>query len=142
MRAWHSHTLASHAPSLEVGGIYLLSCFTRALDAGHMEAARVLVNDNANVNAKDDQGLTPLLSAVKNDDVKFIAFLLQLGASPEAQDINLRNSLHYAAESGNAEAAQLLLDAKKSILHDVDVENQSPIHYAAKLGHVNVLTYL
>ena len=128
--------------TLECRSNYLLSFSARALDAGHMEAARVLVNNNANVNARDEQGLTPLLSAVIKDDVKFIAFLLQLGASPEAQDINLKNSLHYAAENGNAEAAQLLLDAKKNIQHDVDVENQSPIHYAAKFGHVNVLTYI
>ena len=112
--------------------------FTRALYAGHMEAAMILVNNNADVNAKDDQDLTPLLLAVINNKVKFLPVLLKLGASPSAQDINLKNSMHYATENGNIEAARLLLEAKKSIQHDVDAENQTPIHYATKLGYDNV----
>lgn len=111
---------------------------TRALHAGHTEAATVLVNSNANVNAKDDQDQTPLQLAVINSKVDFMSVLLKLGASPAAQDIYLKNSMHYATENGNFEAAKLLLMEMKCLQHDVDVQHQTPIHYAARLGHSNV----
>ena len=110
----------------------------RALQSGQMEAAHVLLRNNADVNAKDEKGLTPLLLAVVNNQVGVIPDLLKLGASPATQDLTLKNSLHYAAESGNTEAAKLLIEATRSILHDVDEENRTPIHYAAGFGHAKV----
>lgn len=113
----------------------------RALTSGQMETAKVLLSHGADVNAKDDQGRTPLLLAVMNEQIEVIPILLHLGASPAMQDINLKNSLHHAAENGNMEAAKLLIEVAKRSLHDVDENNSSPLHYAARYGNANVIVF-
>ena len=74
---------------------------------GDINAVKVLVAAGADVNAKGDQGATPLFNAVigKNSDV--VAFLLKSGADPGIANSYRRQVLEYAK---NVSASFAILD--------------------------------
>jgi ankyrin repeat protein len=100
----------------EIGNTLL----TLAVKQGDLEITKYAIDHGANVNKPDEDGETPLSSAIAhidNDDysgMQLLHLLLKKGADVNAQD-NLGNtSLHYAVDfdvdGNNIEAIKLLLD--------------------------------
>ena len=58
----------------------------RAAARGHLSAVNLLVDHGANVNAVDEQGATPLLAATYSSHKEVVVFLLQRGATVDAQE--------------------------------------------------------
>ena len=78
---------------------------------GGAEAARVLLEESANPNMRDDAGHAPLHLAAHRDDAAMIALLIRANA-----DINLADGagctpLHIAAMRGSVCAATALIEA-------------------------------
>lgn len=75
------------------------------LDGQHKGSAlalvRALLQAEANVNCRDDQGATPLMKAACSGNTKALAMLLDAGASLRYRDQSGRNALHWAAASGH-----------------------------------------
>jgi ankyrin repeat protein len=85
-----------------------------AIRARATDVVELLLKRGANANgAAPGKGKTPLQSAVMIDDEPMVKRLLQLGADVNAPAVNRggRTALQWAAENGNLELCQTLLDA-------------------------------
>ena len=68
---------------------------------GHLEAARLLVEANANLATADPNGITPLLMSITNNQLPVAQLLLERGADPKAADWYGRTPLWAAVEMRN-----------------------------------------
>jgi len=76
------------------------------------EVIRILAESNARVNARDKDGLSPLIIAVSNENTGAVEVLLELGANVNAIDGLLEySSLIWAIEKENIEIIEMLLEA-------------------------------
>ncbi|MEJ5167478.1 MAG: ankyrin repeat domain-containing protein, partial [Thermoanaerobaculia bacterium] len=64
----------------------------------------------ASVNFKDIEGNTPLLEAVRNDDIFFLKILLHLKAEPDVLNDLKESPIILAVEKGNKEILKTLID--------------------------------
>ncbi|KAL8648633.1 MAG: hypothetical protein Q9210_004877 [Variospora velana] len=111
-----------------------------AVQERHMARLQMLLEEGADVNAKDVGGWTALILAAENGYVEAVETLLRNGA-----DIGIRGrrewpALHWAANHGELTVVQLL------VKHGADINaNQNgwaPILLAAKKGYMAVVEFL
>ncbi|KAK4181652.1 hypothetical protein QBC36DRAFT_341991 [Triangularia setosa] len=90
--------------------------------------------NGANIEAKNHDGSTPLMNAVKSGRFEMISFLVKKRAEVRVgldnQDITGRTPLSYAASDGGVDIVKLLLEAEASP-NIKDHENRTPLVYAA-----------
>ncbi|KAL6415862.1 hypothetical protein AUP68_00067 [Ilyonectria robusta] len=102
-----------------------------------------LISSGADVNLRDYQYATPLISAVSSDNPKCIQRLLQAKCNLHLQDEQGWTALHYAVFYSSADAVMMLLVAGASI-SVADQAGELPVHKLAKshketqdkLGHL------
>ncbi|MES2676907.1 MAG: ankyrin repeat domain-containing protein [Pseudomonadota bacterium] len=105
---------------------------------------------SADLNNKNNRGLTPLNMAIKLGRFDIAKELILLGADVNIADGNLMTPLHYAANIGNVDVLEELikagakLDQKSSIKWAfLTVGGQlTPLHLAAQAGHLPVVEKL
>lgn len=80
---------------------------------GNLESSKLLIRAGAKINALNYEGLAPLNKALVADSVDYetVVFLIHSGANVNLKDLEKNTPLHYAAESGYTEIAQVLLKA-------------------------------
>jgi ankyrin repeat protein len=117
-----------------------------AARGGHADAARLLLERRASVEARSRDGSTPLHLAAEVDSAAVVSLLLRHGADALAQSKSRRTPLHVAAERGSCSAVATLLDqAPKealSALSAVDHRGDVPLLHATSRGHANVVRLL
>jgi len=77
-------------------------------DGGHAAVAKMLVRAGADVNARQQQGWTPLHGAADSDDRETVELLLGHGADPTAIHDGGKTALDIAREKGHAEVIEVL----------------------------------
>jgi ankyrin repeat protein len=92
---------------------------------GDLASGRTLVNAKADVNLADPDGTTPLIEAIINFHFDFAAFLLDHGASPNAQDGKGRSALYAAVD-----------------MHTLDTSTRPNVIPSDGLGSVDVIKAL
>ncbi|XP_026385337.1 ankyrin-1-like [Papaver somniferum] len=81
----------------------------RAIEKGHLDTVRYLLEKGANADAPDDKNYTPLQIAVKSGDTKMIASLLSKGVHLDVAN-RVGTALEIAAGLGHQNAVKMLLD--------------------------------
>ncbi|CAM9734684.1 unnamed protein product [Lampetra planeri] len=105
-----------------------------AAQAGHLDAARFLVERGAHVDEPDTNGRTPLHVAAALDHPNVIDFFVKHGGDVEAATREeLQTAAHYAAKHG-ARAALECLYRRLSNIHAQDYRARTPLFLAAKHG--------
>lgn len=100
---------------------------------GRLEAASLLVQKGANINAQDIRGYTPLYLAVLRRHNRVVEFLAAEGADLNAQDIFGATALHAAAAVGNLEGVNILLEYGADC-NQIDGAGCNPLFFALKYG--------
>jgi ankyrin repeat protein len=97
-------------------------------DGAFIECLRLLAKAGANVNARDENGNTPLHDPASAD---FAAELLKLGANVNARNYDGQTPLHRAVEDVSYEVVKLLL-SKGAETNAQDKNGRTPMSLAAK----------
>ena len=93
------------------------------------------------LDARNEDGRTPLHMAAAKGHSEAIAALIDAGADPDARNEDGRTPLHMAAEKGHSEAIAALIDAGA----DPDARNEdgrTPLYMAAEKGHSEAIAAL
>ncbi|MBQ9445921.1 MAG: ankyrin repeat domain-containing protein [Victivallales bacterium] len=107
----------------------------RAIEYGHPDLAKWLVENGADVNIQIGDRETPLMWAIKRDFRELAEYLLEHGADVHAKDLELSfTPMHYAAKTGNVAILKRLLAAGAD-KNAVDRIKQTPIDVAASEGN-------
>ncbi len=112
-----------------------------AVATGHLEAARLLLERDAEVNARDDRGFTPFFYASARGDPDVLQLLLDHNADEHVRSNKGSIPLHYAALYGHLEAAQLLLERNAEV-NTQDNDGWTPFIRASEAGNLDVLRLL
>ena len=94
------------------------------------ETAQILIDNNANIEAKDDDGDTPLYNAAWNNSLETAQILIDNNANIEAKNNVGETPLHGTAWSDSTETAQILIDNQANI-EAKDDDGKTPLHRAA-----------
>ncbi|XP_068231368.1 putative ankyrin repeat protein RF_0381 isoform X2 [Palaemon carinicauda] len=111
-----------------------------AAENGHEGVARVLLQSEAFVNARDINERTPLHAAAENGHEGVARVLLQSEAVVNARDIQGLTPIHIAALYGHVSVFRLLLNGGANI--NIKAQGMKVIHFGAIGGHVNLLEVL
>ena len=109
---------------------------------GHVDIARTLVNHKANINAKTDNGDTPLTLAARHEHDNVVhALLSDSQCLVDAKGQDGYTALHYSCRYGNVGLVRVLIKNKA----DVNVKANSgntPLHVAAQYSQFQVIMAL
>lgn len=107
--------------------------------------AQLLLDKGANLEAKDNYGMTALSWAARADQAAVVELLLDKGADPDAKDSRDGNTpLIFAIRAGYTDVARLLLDKGADFeTMDTDPDDcMEPLTWAAKEGREAIVRML
>jgi len=107
------------------------------------DAADILLGLGADMEFRDAQGRTPLYAAAEKGHRRAFDVLYEKWHANKnaTESLTGRTLMHRAAAERNPHATQLLLEAKAST-EERDLEGQTPLYVAAKVGDVNIARLL
>jgi ankyrin repeat protein len=110
---------------------------------GKSEAARLLLNKGAEVNARSTNAMEnmPLHAAAAGRHVDVVKLLIERGASANARQHGGWTPLHSAAQNGDLEIARTLVDAGADVQTRAD-NNQTALDLALTKAQQAMVDYL
>ncbi|KAJ7320591.1 hypothetical protein JRQ81_020102 [Phrynocephalus forsythii] len=120
--------------------VFLHTALHVAAETGHTSTSRLLLNRGADIEAVTAEGWTALHLAARNGHLSTTKLLTEEGADVWARGPSNRLALHFAAENGHDEVVEEL--ANPESVNDSDEEGLTPLHLAAKGGHVSTAKIL
>ena len=113
-----------------------------AVNRQHLDAAKLLVERGADVNAVSKLGGTPLMAAVTKNRLEFITLLLAHGADPNATTVK-EAPLHVAIKKGCLDCVTALVEAGADVnALTTDPVPRTSIHLARFHEHPEIADYL
>jgi ankyrin repeat protein len=98
---------------------------------GNLESVKALIEqDSEMIDAKDQDGRTPLHWACRGVHLDLVKFLVEKGANVNAEDNNKIVPLHSLASRNNAAAIELLV-TKGALVDSEDYGGNTALHHAA-----------
>ena len=109
---------------------------------GYFIVAKTLIENGADINAKDKWDQTPLHSAVYSGFSKMVELLINnKDTIVDAVDEWGQTPLHYASEKGYLEIIKKLI-SKKADVNTIDNYGNTPLHYASEKGYLEIVKLL
>jgi len=106
-----------------------------------VEMIKLLISKGADVNATNNNDITPLMRASFAGIVPNVQVLLENDANITLKDKRGLTALHHAARRGHESTCNLLLKAGADPTAK-DINGETPIDWAEKGGYRNVVTLL
>jgi ankyrin repeat protein len=129
-----------------VGAEYGTTALMFACEAGHCEAARLLVErGGANVNAaRTTDGMTALMFASQNGHLEIARFLVERGGANvhAARTTDGYTALMWASQKGHLEIVRVLVERGGACARLQDSNGGAPLTVASEFGHLMVVLYL
>lgn len=100
------------------------------------------VGNGIAVNARDDEGRTPLMVAAAFGNVAAAEALIALGADMLARDGHGEAAIHFAARAGMATLVDLLISKGVGLDFGTSPRAATALHLAATFGHERVVRLL
>lgn len=126
--------LVKHGAFVDVGNTK--NNFTPLRVAIHLENTKmieILLQNNADVNAKYNKDLTPLLLAVRGGNCEIVKQLLEAGAQMDCHILHNLSVLHIGALLGHHSVVTLLIERGCNINEKTSTQS-TPLHSAAEGG--------
>ena len=121
---------------------YGMTALHIAIEAGHRNAATLLMEKGADINLRDSSfGKTPLLKAIEHDREEIAQELLKRRAGVDLADKNGWTPLHRAAERGQMPVVQSLL-AHSANVNARTVTGVTPLMQAFVRHHSEIVALL
>jgi len=108
---------------------------------GHTEIVKILLANGADVNARDSDGLTPLMLAAQKGYTELVGTLLSKDANVNAKDKDGGTALLRAAVSGQTEIVKILL-ANGADVNAEYYNKTTPLWLASIQGHTEIVKIL
>ena len=108
------------------------------------EILSCLIGIGADVNARTNNGVTPLMIAAEEGHINAVTSLVKCGANVDLQDKDGQTALHHAMQSPQASICEVLscLIKNGADVNAHTFHNETPLMLASRDGHVNVVTFL
>lgn len=106
-----------------------------ALRSSDQARALALLNAGADIEERNRQGWTPLMTASLKGQMDSVRFLLDRGADLHAVNAEGKSAIHYAAMRGGAETVRLLVRLGADVNAADTFGNFTPLHLAS--AHCN-----
>jgi hypothetical protein len=124
------------------GGVARSGEIHDAAKAGDVEKVRTLLKGNPDlVNAKDENGATPLHWAARYDNRPVAEVLLANKADVNARQKSGWTPLHVAVVKGYKAMVEVLL-ANKAEVNARDIDGKTPLNWAETMGHNDIAELL
>ena len=127
--------LISKGADVDVRAYLGLTALHQAASMGRLDAAKLLIDHGADLNARGDWGtiLQTLIYRRGDSSAEMVRLLLKSGAKLEPFSCG-NTELHIAAVQGSTEMARLLVERGAEV-NAVNEDGHTPLYYAARHGH-------
>jgi ankyrin repeat protein len=116
---------------------------TAAARMGHTDLVKSFLKQGADPNVMGESfSASPLTASARYGKTEMIKLLLKAGADPNKQPKNAGTPLHFAADSGDVEAAKVLLAAGAKFEAKTPCRRRTPLQTAAWSGQAEVAELL
>lgn len=112
-----------------------------ASGGGHSAICKLLLDNQAPVNARSSKKQTPLCLAAQKGFSQVVQLLLEYGADANHDDEGKYTPLHLAASKGFEQCVDLLIKAG-ALVDSTTRKGVTPLHYAVQGGHPSVVKLL
>ncbi|XP_076445095.1 uncharacterized protein LOC143283004 [Babylonia areolata] len=114
------------------------TCLHLAVESGHCEVARMVLEQRAEVNRPRKYNMFPLHLTAMSGDISTARLLVDYSARIDMVNDDQATALHKAASLNHTEVVELLLGRKANIERR-DKDNYTPLLLAARNGHVETV---
>ena len=118
------------------------NCLHVAALYGHLNLCKTLINKhNFDVHMADENGWTALHYSARNGSYELVTFFVDMGTDIYAKDNFCKNFLHIAADYGNLDLCEIIVDEHNFDVLMTDNDGCTALHHSARNGSYELVTF-
>ena len=107
------------------------------------ELLDIFISNGANIEDKNNYGLTILMLSTSTNNIKMINELIKRGANINIKDTNDSSLLIMAVKTGNIETVRTILEVGGiGLINNKNIYNKSPLEYAKEQNFIEIVSLL